>query len=426
VLEDLHELARARSEFERIVDEEPNHVEALARLADLAVQRGDMKSAREFAMHILKRDPGQAAAHIALAQADIEEKNPEAAIRRLETLTKVANITAVNRSIAQGLLGDAFDSLDRTTDAFAAWSASQATLRAFYGPAFRDNGSEPAPARVARLGDFFASHAQQPWHVENDVYQGPVREHIFLIGFPRSGTTLLEQVLASHPDVEAMEERDCLVDAIDSFITADGGLERLSDIREPELSYYREQYWSRVKREGASLSRPVFVDKMPLNSVVLCIIAKLFPRARILFALRDPRDVILSCFRRRFVMTPQMFELTTLRGAADYYASVMRLCDVYRQTLGFEFCDTRYEDLVHDFDAECRRLCAFAGIAWSESMRDFAVRARAGVIHTPSAPQVARGLFTQGAGQWRRYRKELAPVMPTLAPWIERFRYSTD
>jgi tetratricopeptide (TPR) repeat protein len=421
-LEQLRELKRARTEYERVIEKSPTHVEALVHLAHLAVQRSDLDSARELAERALQQDRANAPALLALASADVQEKKFGDALPSLEVLTGSPKTSAVNRSIALGMM-EALEGLGKTAEAFAAWSASKATLRAYYGPAVKAKG-ESSRERVARLAAYYTTHSGR--RDADDTYVGPVDKHVFLVGFPRSGTTLLEQVLASHPDIESLEERDCLTDAIDAFVRPPGKLDDLAALRGEALSHYRERYWKRVAAEGAALKKPVFLDKMPLNSVVLCLVAKLFPQARILFALRDPRDVVFSCFRRRFVITPQMFELTTLEGAAGYYDAVMGLCETYREALGFEFCETRYERLVEDFDSECRRICAFLGIAWSESMRTFAERAREGVINTPSAVQVARGLFTQGIGQWRRYRDHLAPVLPVLAPWVARFGYSED
>lgn len=425
-LEQICQPKRARAEYERVLDLQPTHVDALAHLAHLAIQRRDLQSARELAVRALALDACHTSAQLALATVDILDSSFDQALRRLESLTTPANTSAINRSIAQGLVGDALEGLERSADAFAAWAASQATLRAFYEPTFREIGTEPPLARVSRITKFFATNQHSDWCSVNDGYAGPPRGHIFLVGFPRSGTTLMEQVLAGHPDVESMEERDCLVDAINEFIVSVDGLDRLAALQTSEISLHRDRYWKRVGAEGISLKKPVFVDKMPLNSVVLCVIAKLFPRAHILFALRDPRDVVFSCFRRRFVMTRQMFELTTLEGASSYYAAVMQLCETYRRVLGLRICDTRYEDLVGNFDTQTRNLCSFIGLEWSDSMRRFAERARSGVINTPSATQVARGLFTEGIGQWRRYRTELAPVLPTLAPWVSRFDYPVD
>ncbi len=246
---------------------------------------------------------------------------------------------------------------------------------------------------------------------------------MFLVGFPRSGTTLLEQVLAAHPAVEAMEEHPCLADSATAFFGSDAALDRLAALTGDELAPWREAYWRRVAEAGAAPSKAVFIDKMPLNLVFLPLIAKLFPSAKILLALRDPRDVVLSCLRRRFAMNAGMYEFTTLQSTAAYYEAVMTLAQVYRQTLALDICETRHEDLVGDFDTEARRLCDFLGIEFRGEMRGFAGRARAQNIDTPSSAQVARGLSTAGLAQWRRYREQLSPILPVLAPFVARFGY---
>jgi tetratricopeptide (TPR) repeat protein len=421
-LEAMSEIAKASREFERVLDGEPRNVEALSHLANLAAQRGDAKTAREYATRALQVDPRQSAALLALATADVEDKKFEEALVRLKPL--LADASPVNRSIAQGLSGDALDGLDRADEAFRAYAASKDTLKAFYRPVYEAAGTERALARMGRLERYFDSAPKEAWQArKTHAPQSPVKTHVFLVGFPRSGTTLLEQILASHGDVVSMEERDCLIDAEQEFLTPEG-LDRLAAMQGDDLAAARETYWRRVEDAGVVPSSPVFVDKMPLNTVLLCLIAKLFPQAKILFALRDPRDVVLSCFRRRFVMNPQMYELITLESAATYYDAVMRLAQHYREKLDLDIHDLRYEAMVADLETQMRAVCAFLGIAWDESMHDFASRARKGGIDTPSAAQVSRGLYTQGAGQWQRYAAQLAPVMPLLNPWFARHGYS--
>jgi hypothetical protein len=167
-----------------------------------------------------------------------------------------------------------------------------------------------------------------------------------------------------------------------------------------------------IRKFGVEPRGRVFIDKMPLASVQLPLIAKLFPNARILFARRDPRDVILSCFRRRFGMNPSMYQLLTLEGAAAYYDAIMRLAELYRELLPLPQHLIRYESLVEDFETTARLTCAFVGLEWDAAMLDFAAKARTRGISTPSAAQVARGLNREGQGVWRRYREQMAPVLP--------------
>ncbi|HXQ45391.1 MAG TPA: sulfotransferase, partial [Caulobacteraceae bacterium] len=252
------------------------------------------------------------------------------------------------------------------------------------------------------------------------------RRLIFFVGFPRSGTTLLEQILASHPDVLALDERHALAEATRDLFVSDPKLERLRTITAEEAQVYREGYWRNVAAYCPDVAGKVFVDKYPLNSERLPLIAKLFPEARILFALRDPRDVVLSCFRRRFEMNPAMYEFCTLEGAAALYDAVMRLVERYKAVLALPLQYVRHERVVEDLRGEVGAVCDFIGVEWDDAMLDFAQTARRRGVRTPSAGQVVRGLYDEGIGHWRNYRAELASVMPLLAPWVEAFGYPAD
>jgi len=282
-------------------------------------------------------------------------------------------------------------------------------------------GVESVRAREWRLADYFRRADAAAW--QGPGAQSDARTHVFLVGFPRSGTTLLEQVLAAHPGVAAMQERTCLMDSAAEFFGSDTGLDRLAALSDEELQPWRDAYWKRVAETEPALSKPVFVDKMPLNAVFLPLIAKLFPHAKILLALRDPRDVVLSCFRRRFAMNAGMVEFTALDTSVAYYVAVMALIQAYREKLKLEIFEARHESLIADFDGEAGRVCDFLGLEFRDEMRAFAVRAKAQTIDTPSGAQVARGLSQSGLAQWRRYQPQLQPVLPMLAPFVARFGY---
>lgn len=417
-LEDLSELDGARAGFEQVLALDPAQHEAFSRLAMLAVQRGDVTAARDLASRALAINPQDATARIVLAGAALEQKDIITAEMAVSALVQDRTLGPVNRAYAFSLAGDILDAQDRTAEAFAAYCASKMIQREAYDPAMA--GFERVLAREVRLRDYFRRANSWP---SAQTQQGGPRSHVFLVGFPRSGTTLLEQVLASHPDVTAMEERTCLMDSAAAFFGSDADLDRLAALTDAELQPWREAYWKRVAQTQGPLTKPVFVDKMPLNAVFLPLIARLFPQARILLALRDPRDVVLSCLRRRFAMNAGMYEFTTLETAAAYYATVMELIAVYRDKLALELTEARHESLIADFDGEAARLCVFLGLEFNDAMRDFAARAQAQNIDTPSGAQVARGLSDAGVAQWRRYGPQLEPIFPVLAPFVAQFGY---
>jgi tetratricopeptide (TPR) repeat protein len=425
VLEDLNDVNSARFAYKRVAELDPNNDEALASIAWLDAESGDSESAREHAERALALSPGNVLARMALVSAEIAGRDLNGAATRLSELISGPRLAPVNQSIVLGLLGDFKDAEDDPGEAFAAYTASNNVLKALNVGRYEGRGQETAMTRVKSLASWFETADPEPWS-----HAPPARPraadpkaHIFLVGFPRSGTTLLENVLAAHPEVASLEEKDSLAAADSTYLSSSEGLERLAQIGSGEAMHQREVYWSAVRKSGVEPRGRVFIDKMPLASVQLPIVAKLFPNARVLFARRDPRDVVLSCFRRRFGLNPSMYELLTLEGAAAYYDAVMRLAETYRNVFSLPQHIVRYECMVDDFEGTARAACNFVGLEWDQAMTDFAAKARSRGISTPSAAQIVRGLNREGQGAWRRYRDQIAPVLPLLEPWVRRFGY---
>jgi hypothetical protein len=277
------------------------------------------------------------------------------------------------------------------------------------------------------MTDFFRKAPAAPWVVRpQDAPADRVQTHAFLLGFPRSGTTLLENALGGHPDIVTHEERDTLTEATVDFMSDVDDLEVLQDLPEDRLDAYRRAYWRRVEAYGVTPDRKVFIDKQPMNTIKLPLICKLFPRAKILFAMRDPRDVVFSCFRHRFQANAMTYETLDLERCARFYDSVMTLRELCRAKLHYEEHVVVYEVLVQGFDAEAAAVCRYLGVDWSEEMKGFAARAQAGKVATVSGAQLAKGLYQSGAGQWRRYARELAPAIRIVTPWVERFGYAPE
>ena len=430
-LQEAGDISGARRLYEEALALAPEYPQALAMLADLDAKAGRWPEARTRAQAALDLDPGQFPAMAALAAADIAGGKPDIAEQRIRAALGMGALSELNSSIALSLLGDALDAQGLTAEAFTAWSDSRKTTRALFASRFSARGLETPLDHARRLLTAFEATPATAWaRSEPGFRPGPddsaglPREHVFLLGFPRSGTTLLEQVLATHPDVVTLEERETLEDAVLEYLLPPHGLAALAEAGEADIRRLRDAYWRRVARYGAEVSGRVFIDKMPIASVYLPVIARLFPEARILLARRDPRDVAFSCFRRRFGMNPIMYQFTTLEGTAAYFDAVMALSTACVARLPLILRLVRYESLVADFDSEVRDICRFIGLDWRDSLKDFASRAREGDINTPSSNQVARGLYREGAGQWRRYAPELAGVLPILEPWVERFGYT--
>jgi len=421
-LRTLGKFEEARHALQRSVAIDTDDMDALASLASIAARLGNFPEARSCAERVLKRDPRQPGANITLAMAELAQGDNAAAEHRLRAFIDDPQIGGDARTTVLGLYAEALDKQDRGPEAFAIHAALNQEIRARHAPQF--NGVR-AIDNALGLSAYFEK--TEPWHTR----PGPTPErdapacHVFLLGFMRSGTTLLEAVLAGHPQTVALDERDCLRQAAQVFLGSGAGLDQLARLDNAERTHWRNVYWQSIGNQGLSVAGKVFVDKLPFNSLKLPLIAKLFPDAKILFAIRDPRDVVLSAFRQRFEINTDNFEFLRLDDCARYYATIMRLVTLYREKLPLDLHEHRYEDLVADFDTSVRAVCAFIGIDWNDSMRNFAAAPRSVDARSASAPQIRRGLYS-GAGQWRRYRDELAPILPILEPWIARFGYPTE
>jgi tetratricopeptide (TPR) repeat protein len=422
VLSGLERYEDAMAQLERALTLKPNSAETLAHLALIAARRSDISNARSYAERCLALVPSQPIALTALVMVDISEQAFTTAEQRTSSLLANDKVSGNTKAFAYGLLGDALDGQDLVMEAFASYKKANEESLQLYASKFVDKRSIE---HIDELIAYFETTDVNIWRTPHDftLADGGARQHIFLVGFMRSGTTLLENVLASHPDVVTLEERDIFGQANELLQTGETGMNRLAALTSEELIQYRNAYWLQASKNGVDVKDKVFVNKHPLNTIKLPLIARLFPHAKILFALRDPRDIILSCFRRHFGINAVTFELLTLEGATRFYDSVMRLAQLYSKILPLELYWHRHEDLVEDFDAQMQTICRFIGVEWTDEMRNFAEAARLRSIRSVSAAQVRRGLYREGMGQWQRYAKELAPILPVLQPWVERFGY---
>jgi tetratricopeptide (TPR) repeat protein len=421
----LRRVGDAEASFQRALALDEHHGVALAGLAHIASSRGAYPEARARAEKALQLMPGYPDAVLSLVSAELGERKPSLAEARVRDLLSREDLHPLSRAYGTGLLGDALDAQDRPAEAFVAYSLCNRILREAHGPRFN---SEPGALKYARgLLDFLQRADAEAWRAAplSTGIRDPASGHIFVLGFPRSGTTLLEVVLEGHPQVVSLEENESLIDGIQEFMRQPEDLDRLLRAPPATVEALRESYWRHVAETDVDVRGKVFVDKYPLNTLKLPLIARLFPKARILIACRDPRDVVLSCFRHRFRMSAPMYELLTLEGAAAYYDVVMRVFLECMRVLPLESCLVRHEDVVAAFTREMRRICEFLQLEWVPAMEEFALRTQRRAILTPSTAQLARGLTASGVGHWRRYRTQLEPVLPRLAGWVSHFQFDT-
>ncbi|CCQ73959.1 tetratricopeptide repeat-containing sulfotransferase family protein [Magnetospira sp. QH-2] len=451
----LDQTQKALGHFEQALALEPTMAEAHHNLGIAARFLGDMERAKVHFHRALELEPQRAATHDSLielleqsnqvnelteAVAAVEAACPDhprltlwqamvkkregaySAVREiLEAREPGPEDPHFNAARAQ-LLGEACDRIDDPSAAFDYFRQSNEWA------ARTEQAQEVNPAGYAafidRLGAWFATVDPHDWTGAQGLDDR--LDPIFLVGFPRSGTTLLDSILRSHPLVGVIEERPML-EAVSTRLAAmeRGNPEALATLDPNEIRTLRDLYFERLEtfRDEAG-DVPHIVDKMPLNMVEAGLICRLFPKARFILALRHPCDCVLSCFMQNFKQNDAMANFRELESAATLYDRVFGLWSRYEALFDPAVYTIRYEDLVDDFEGTLGPLVDFLGLEWTDAFRDFAETARQrGRVRTPSYDQVTQPIYRSASGRWTRYRAQMEPVMPILAPWARHWGY---
>ena len=415
----LEDHESARKSFARAIETNPQHGEALAKYAHFLEAAHDLDEARHFAERALAVQPGNAVAHLTMAEIDARTGNHADTISRLQQYLQSQPPAAENAVLMWGRLGKSLEQIECYDDAFAAFSKANDIHKVHYADMIAREQSPRSPENLTRLKAFFESQTNQEWPASDNLSGD---DPVFLVGFPRSGTTLLDQILSSHPDITVLEEKENLIDAWTDFILTPGGIERLPGLSPDIINHYRDAYWRRVHSHTNTPSG-LIVDKLPLDIALLGFIHRFFPRAKFIFALRDPRDAVFSCFQQTFAMNAAMYQFLSLETSASYYDQVMSLGRLGRQRFALALQEVRYENIIEDLKGEIEPLLTFLGMEWNDQLLRYHELAQKRIIRTPSAKQVIQKPYTSSIGKWRHYEKQMQPVLPILNKWAAQFDY---
>ena len=287
--------------------------------------------------------------------------------------------------------------------------------------------SEALQGHVRNLAEALTPGHFQRWTATAKVF--PHRKQALLTSFPRSGTTLLEQVLDSHPGLVSSDEREAfgrdIFPAIwRSLTTPLPTADALDAVPPARLLAQRERYFTYM---AAALNEPigdrVHLDKNPSLTPLLPGMLRLFPETMLLIALRDPRDVVISCFMQYLPLNPNSVCFLTLERTARRYAHDLKLWLDLREKICNPWLEVRYEDCVGNLEREARRALAFVGLPWDPNVLDYRERLKTKAVASPTYEAVSQPLYSSAIGRWKNYRKYLEPVLPFLQPCIEVFGY---
>ena len=251
------------------------------------------------------------------------------------------------------------------------------------------------------------------------------KDPYFLIGFPRSGTTLLDTILRSHPSIEVLEEIPIINRFIDElYINKNFTLENLENTDANLIKEMRDYYFNQIKSYKKNIDKRITIDKMPLNILHVGEIHRFFPNAKFILALRHPYDCVLSCFMQNFMLNHAMANFLNLDDSAKLYDLTMSLWKKYTRIFKIDYHIIRYEDVISNFEKTINGVLSFLDVTWSDNVTEFYKTAeKRGIINTPSYNQVSQPIYANSMYRWKNYEKEFVNSKKLLDTWVEEFNY---
>jgi tetratricopeptide (TPR) repeat protein len=408
VLQDQGEMGEALAAYDAAVAARPDYADAFLNRGLLLSETGEMAQAVASFREALRHDSHHPEALGALALA-LRDKLPAEEQAAAERVLAHPRVPGQRRAVLQYGLAQVFDA--RGQYGRAAELAGRANEH--YLEAARQRGSPYSPEEHRQYVDqliaaFSPAHFERVrgWGLDTDV-------PVFVVGLPRSGTSLVEQILASHPRVHGAGELIYMRSAYRSLPALVGrqapGVECVEALNRDTVRLLAAGYLDRVRRLAPDAAR--VVDKMPDNYLMLGLIATLLPRARVIHLRRDLRDVGLSCWLTHFKHIRWACDLVHIGTRAREY---LRLMEHWRQVLPILMLEIDYEEVVADLEGSARKLVAWCGLGWDPACLAFHRTKR--VVRTASMTQVREPLYARSVGRWKHYREVLEPLLQLLPP----------
>ena len=418
-----HELAEHYFQLaERQPDARP---ETFTKLAELFERLHRLPEAASLVDRALQLDNTCPLALLARARLDRQAGRLEDAERLLRSFPTAAEKEIQVRRYYE--LGAVLDRQKRYDEAMAAFLEAKSLLNPEAPPLLTQ--WQAVRGYWGALQFSISTEILKRWSSFGPALQ-PSRRIAFLGGYPRSGTTLLEQVLDSHPDIVSAEETSIFHDdaymPLTRKLAPDASmLSVLESAQGDALRQSRENYFRTVELHlGQPVGTRLLIDKNPSINFFIPAFIRVFPEIKLLVALRDPRDVCLSCFMQAHLpLSKGSVAYLNLENTVEAYAGIMGLWRTLATMIGNPCLEVRYEDVVDNLESVSRRVMDFLGVSWDARVLRFDEHARSKRVRSPTYADVAQPVFKRARGRWRNYQKYLEPHLKTLEPFIKAFGY---
>ncbi len=417
--EALRRPEKARACFVRAAAAEPRGINARISLAVLLEKSHCLDQARAAVAECLAIEPLDDQARYFSALLDRREGKLQEAENHLRYLIASEPKHPFVRYAARYELAQVMDRTDRFDEAMSLLVAAKDIVRALADTGLLMRSYDQKAESARRFTSSQPNDILRTWA---KFFPEPKREAIpplaFLGGHPRSGTTLLEQILDSHPGVAALDEPTAFLEVLQPEF------HKSNELSSARVNVLRRHYVQALRDDlGVDAAGKILIDKNPSPTSRLPLWLRVFPELRVLIALRDPRDVVLSCYFQNIPLNSANVNFLSLDRLAKHYADLMGIWLAVREWPGFSWIETRYEDIVANLPAEGRRVTEFLGLEWHPDQERFYEKSGAKQLYSPTYQDVTRPVYQRSVGRWRAYEKHLAPILPVLEPFCRAFGF---
>jgi Tfp pilus assembly protein PilF len=405
--------------FAQAAGADPRAINPRISLAVLCEKRHCLEEARAAVEECLAIDPRDDQARYFTAVLDRRENKLETAESRLRDLLASEPKHPFVRYACRYELAQIFDRNGQCDEAMRLLDEAKQIVRGLTDTEALVRGYDQGEQSARRFTQGLPKTILRTWAEQfPEGKREPIPALAFLGGHPRSGTTLLEQVLDAHSGVAALDEPTAFLNVLQPEF------HKSKELSSARLNTLRRLYTQALLREvGPAGTGKLLVDKNPSPTARLPLWLKVFPELRVLIALRDPRDVVLSCYFQNIPLNATNVNFLSLERLAKHYADLMDIWLAVREWEGFAWLEVRYEDTVAGLEKEGRRVTEFLGLAWREEQGRFYEKSRTKQLYSPTYQDVTRPVYSRSVARWRAYEKHLAPILPALEPYCRKFGY---
>ena len=424
----LRQLDDARTCYERAVAADPGSVDARINLAVWFERERRLDEAWECVEACLAKHPKDDQARYFRALLLHRKKRSVEAETALRDLIANGPQYPYVKYAAPHLLGVVLDELGRYGEALQWLCKAKAQVRTITDTALLERTYDEGDRRRRKVLAGLTPEILHRWRREPPASN----EHFqiaFLGGHPRSGTTLLEQILDTHPDVLAFDEPPAFAQEVLSRLTpgspdGPGDVQALDALPVSRRAEMRQRYVKSLLREvPGQPSVRILLDKNPSPTMSLDVWLRVFPELKVIIALRDPRDVVISCFFLNIMLNVTNVNFLSLERTVKHYADLMDVWLRLRDLGGFEWVETRYEDIVQNLENEGSRVTEFLGLSWHPRQAQFYDQSRRKFLYAPTYHDVTQPVYRRSVRRWERYAEALEPFRSRLAPFCRAFGY---